>query len=330
MRTQDVRGFTLVELLVVITIIGILIALLLPAVQAAREAARRMQCSNHLKQVALALHNYHNTHKTLPIGAVMVNGLEHTAQSLILPFVEQANVHRLFDFSVRTHSAANGPATQAEIPVYICPSDDAAGRKWNHRRPGRDTFWSRSNYVVSFGTDRFCEALNGGWPWEGAGSAVDFQTDGAFEMEYARKFADFLDGTSNSAIASEVISGKDDLWDGGPDNIWDARGVWAWHMIGAASYTHLNSPNSSVGDTLWNSGGDVECIDNPQIGMPCDPNQGTDYCQFQAAARSRHPGGVQVAFGDGHVTFIGDTVDWNVWQRLGAIADGQVIPGGTY
>ena len=93
--------------------------------------------------------------------------------------------------------------------------------------------------------------------------------------------------------------------------------------MGAISYTHLNTPNSSSGDAMW-AGQDTECADTPPD-MPCDNTHGTQYDEHHAAARSRHPGGVNVVFGDGHVTFVGDTIELVTWQRLAAIADGQVI-----
>lgn len=100
--------------------------------------------------------------------------------------------------------------------------------------------------------------------------------------------------------------------------------MWAWHQMGASSYTHRNTPNSSVGDAMWaNPGQDIECV--PAANMPCDNTHGTAMDEFHAAARSWHPGGVNVAFVDGHVTFVQDTVDWLIWNRAGSIADGYPV-----
>src|SRR5438477_7220646 len=120
-------GFTLVELLVVIAIIGVLVALLLPAVQAAREAARRMSCGNNLRQVGLALQNYHDVTNCLPV-ARNPYPLVHSALSRILPFVEQGNVHQLVDYTQPLTAAANQPALESPIKLFICPSDGAKGR----------------------------------------------------------------------------------------------------------------------------------------------------------------------------------------------------------
>ncbi|MFW5693503.1 MAG: DUF1559 domain-containing protein, partial [Thermoguttaceae bacterium] len=152
------QAFTLVELLVVIAIIGILIALLLPAVQSAREAARRMQCSNNLKQIGLALHNYHTAHKTLPYGANFGQGTGATWAAMILPYLEQQNVYDAFDFTLPVWHEQNEQAVQSVIPAYICPSDPASseplqgGRiQTGSRNPGKSMgLW----YPTSMGPTR--------------------------------------------------------------------------------------------------------------------------------------------------------------------------------
>ena len=279
-------GFTLVELLVVIAIIGILIALLLPAVQAAREAARRVQCTNNLKQLGLTILNYHDTYNVLPIGMYGTNATGdanpgHTALIVILPFHEQVSLFDNYDFSVGQNHPPNNRVTPAQISVYQCPTTDGA---------------------FQVGGTAYGRAINYGY----------------------RKFAEFEDGLSNTTFGSEVLSGKIDVRPA--SRIWDARGMWAWSSMGSHCYTHRNTPNSSVGDALWaNFGQDVGCTDSPD--MPCDNTHGTQFDEFQAAARSRHPGGVNVVFGDGHVIFASDTIDLTIWQRLAAIADGEVISG---
>jgi len=324
MESRRRTGFTLVELLVVIAIIGILVAMLLPAVQAAREASRRVQCTNHLKQVGLALLNYHSSKQMLPIGQYGHNNLSGgaagnpgiAAQVMILPFLEQMGIFDNYDFNVGQNHANNAPVVGVEIPVYQCPTDDSRGRKFGNQ-------YSRSNVVVCFGSDTMATSAGGALYI----MSVDLTTDGAFQVgggphtESIRKLAHIRDGASNTVLASEVLSGKVE----DPANLtWDTRGLWSWSGMGSICYTHRNTPNSSVGDAMWANVGQ-DCADMPD--MPCDPTHGVQHDEFHAAARSRHPGGVNAVFADGHVIFASNTIDLVIWQRLAAIADGQVIPG---
>lgn len=298
------RGFTLVELLVVIAIIGILIALLLPAVQAAREAARRMQCSSNLKQVGLAILNYENTHKFFPKGTSCTVACKgHSALASLLPYVEQGDVYNRYDFNQRIYDPDNLRVTVIHVPPYMCPSDNAAGRVMNVN-------FARSNIVVCFGSKK-----------QGVSSA-DWTTDGAFQNDLCKKLGDFSDGTSYTAVASEVIAGRDDNFS--DDKQFDVRGVWSeGTSMGACAYTHLNTPNSSVGDALFLMSGQRNCV--PLDKMPCNDSAGSTYYNEYASARSLHPGGVNVAFADGHVSFFTDEVDLLTWQWLSTIAGGETI-----
>ena len=327
-------GFTLVELLVVIAIIAILIALLLPAVQAAREAARRAQCANNLKQVALAAHNYDSTHGRFPMAYVdcgthsvwnnSTGWLGTTVFAQILPYLEQINVSDNYHYGERMNNPANKDIVGSHIPVYNCPSDDAKGRFAIHTR--YPTLYARSNYVACMGSNTMLFDNRGvhlvGCPYPNHLTDEDLDSDGAFRIRYGRRTAEFLDGTSSTAMFSEVLAGYAGPWDASlshGDRKWDIRGAWAYHQVGASSYTHLNSPNSSVGDTLFNSNR-CESFD----GAPCN-TAGAGWDRSFASARSRHPGGVQVAFADGHVAFYQDTVDIPVWWAISTIATGEVV-----
>ena len=322
-------AFTLVELLVVIAIIGVLIALLLPAVQAARDAARRAQCCNHLKQLGLAVHNYADSHRVLPIGlqasplGIGTGGRPrmpgHTALAMILAFHEQANVFALYHSEVANSHEMNREATRAQINVYQCPSDDASGRTAVNE--GMRTEMSRSNYAVCFGAATMLRNANGINIMEDPNRAgIDFETDGAFRIDESRRWCCFRDGTSNTALAGELLAGKDDF-KSPADKQWDARGMWAWHMMGSFAYTHLHVPNAPAGDAM-HAAGSLDCVD--QRDMPCDNAHGSAWDEFHAAARSRHPGGVNIVFGDGHVDFVQETIELRLWRCLGTIDDGQV------
>jgi prepilin-type N-terminal cleavage/methylation domain-containing protein/prepilin-type processing-associated H-X9-DG protein len=308
-------GFTLVELLVVITIIGILIALLLPAVQAAREAARRMQCSNNLKQNGLAVANFENLYNALPAGVAFTEKgqpLEASMWLILQPFVEQANLMATYDFTQRPYTANNASVVKTPIASYLCPSDDAAGR-WLLGQ------YARSNYVACFGSTDF-----GGPNWTGtnfwgtasSGSSADshlMETDGVFRVQAkrtGRTLSEIKDGTSHTVMASEVLSGKKDT----PADSRDDRGVWFYVEMGSASYTHFLTPNSSAGDYMESGC----CIAGPD--MPCKLQASYDMAKAYVAARSRHAGGVNALFVDGHVDFYSDNIDTILWRGLSTIS----------
>ncbi len=321
-------GFTLVELLVVIAIIGVLVALLLPAIQAAREAARRTQCINQLKQLGLAMINYESQNKEFPMaymgespgGAKFFMG--HTAQALVLPFLEQSNVEQLYDYDFDWLHPANHEAVASNISVYNCPSDNTAGRRWYHRPD--DIYFGRSNYVVCMGSTTMAFNSHGTAIGAGVRGLVpsfhidDVDTDGAFRALKGRPLKQFIDGTAHTSFLSEVLAGQLDLLDPRSGGYIDERGMWSWPTMAASSYTHFNTPNSSAGDKVWH---------RPPMDttIPVDRPQATSEDETHAAARSNHPSGVNVTFADGHVAFYQDEVDIVLWSAIATIAGEEAL-----
>jgi prepilin-type N-terminal cleavage/methylation domain-containing protein/prepilin-type processing-associated H-X9-DG protein len=327
-------AFTLIELLVVIAIIGILIALLLPAVQAAREAARRTQCTNHMKQVGVALHNHENNKKRFPCGMqghlpkATREWSAYTAQTRLLPYLEEMAIYDGIDFTNRWLNPINQKAAKTAVPVYTCPSDDSLGQVYTSQGLEPDTLfeWSRSNFVVCAGSSQLApqnfellmsrppELRNAPW-LEPVPSLRKFRSDGAFVLEVGRQLAEFKDGLSNTVLGSEVLTGMD-----GKNDI---RGIWFSGFEGGAIYEHRFTPNSSNPDFMvWGS----HCDPQPPLpDMPCKAGARYSFASY-FSARSRHPGGVNALFGDGRVEFITDDVDLVVWQAIATVA-GREITG---
>ncbi len=331
MRVNNIRrpGFTVIELLVTIAIIGLLIALLLPAIQSAREVARRMQCANNLKQIGVALHSYHSTHSVLPFGV----GLDHdvtistmgtlddrrySAQSLILPQLDQANIYSRIDFNVAPFhpfvnaatgdqsviaangtNVVNGEAAKAHLDVFLCPSD----------MDRLSILWSHNNY----------RACNGG-DWSGRTG------NGMFGQITSVKFANVTDGLSQTAMFSERVKGTGDksVYDKHSD-LYDLTGIWLEsafrdrcdQLTPAVAATHNQDIES--GQT-WLEGN----MNWTRYNHVLPPNQiscknGYTWDGVIMTASSRHNGGVNILLGDGSMQFVSDSVDADLWRGLGTI-----------
>jgi len=298
-------GFTLVELLVVIAIIGVLVALLLPAVQAAREAARRSQCSNNLKQIAIGMHNHHDVHLALPAGMGPSGCCWGTWQVLILQFVEQGNVFDLYqnwggnDASGARYSGAPNTTnvTNKRFKTFTCPSDrdnTPFGGLTNH------------NYAVNWGNTHYGQANLGSVVF---GQAPFGQSQNTVNDRFkGRNLAYITDGTSNTMLVAEVLQGQGS----------DLRGFTWWGD--ASGFTTYLAPNSNLPDRIYTAG---YCNNQPHLKLPCAVSSPTDPTMF--AARSRHPGIVQAAMCDGSVRIVNNTIDLNTWRALSTAQGGEAI-----
>ncbi len=311
-RANSRHGFTLVELLVVIAIIGILVALLLPAIQAAREAARRGQCQNNIKQLALALHLRHDAHGSFPMGTVWNNrntyyDLPRSGWShIIYPYLEEGATYDQLPKAADSQNwepwwdplslSANSP-TKVVIPTWQCPSD-GDGALLNTQAWG--TF-SLGNYHAFFGGLNLAGAV--------AGKNTEL---GPMGIDFGARLKDITDGTSKTMILGEYLRSR-----GGPV---DQRGmIWGDQPAYGSVYTQL-SPNSGSPDLIYVGW----CDNQPNSNLPCI--QGDTGPNNTAASRSRHPGGVYVAMCDSSVRFVSDDVDLiNVWRPLVTIAGQEVI-----
>ena len=327
-------GFTLVELLVVIAIIGILVALLLPAVQAAREAARRMQCSNNLKQIGLAAHNFHTAHVELPVGSPSkvcsgyseIPGWQYrwSPLAMLSAYMEQFAVYDSLNMDVPLYGhtgiykgpgfgvhADNQEPVRAMIAFLLCPSD--GGERVEEE-------FAPTNYLPCWG--RAADT--------GSGTAVT-DTDGPFRSDRAVRFADMTDGTSNTCLFSEstlppantdtlkltrrnaqvaIVGFTDGTLDEARCTPFDqevsaaGRGSrWVDGFVLYSAYYHRWGPNSQIPDcAVW-----------------------SPLRSLWISARSNHPGGVNAGLCDGSVRFVSETVDLDTWQALGSRDGGEVV-----
>ncbi|MAT71642.1 MAG: hypothetical protein CMJ58_19220 [Planctomycetaceae bacterium] len=358
--TRRRSAFTLVELLVVIAIIGVLVALLLPAVQAAREAARRAQCQNNLKNIALGVLNYESSKGVLPAPAYIVpdSGFQTLKDDRlftnwlieILPQLEQQNLYDRFDAKWNvtdvydskrvTEPASNSPndveEIATEVPLFLCPSDSGAG---NPFVGGYNSLtWARGNYGLNgyqyWGNYENNQVAAGTKPPRRDDSklpgVLDFNVGiGAVSWE-GRELRRISDGASNTILIGEMRVGLSPR---------DRRGVWAMGMCGSSFHCrHASDVQGAVNscngydDDVYGADKIIEDVGNPTLFAECmrpDPSSGAN-ASGQSVIRSVHPGGAYVALLDGSVRFISDFIDaGNITggSCIGCSNDNDVLPG---
>jgi prepilin-type N-terminal cleavage/methylation domain-containing protein/prepilin-type processing-associated H-X9-DG protein len=295
------KGFTLIELLVVIAIIGVLIALLLPAVQKVREAANRMACASNLKQIGLAFHNYENahgafpcaydafTHPTMPLG--------HAWGTYLLPFLEQENLYKKYDFAQSLAAPGNLAVIQTPLKIMQCPSSPNPNRTYTYNYMGADISAAAGDYGVVSG-------ILGNY-WTNYVNTPTDSRDGILRNNGYTRIAQITDGTSNTILLGE-IAGRDELWRAG----------------------QLISGMSAGGGGGWGDWLNGECwingslFDGTGSTGPCIVNCTNRRC---AGYYSFHPGGVNVLMADGSGRFIRDNINNKTLCYLVTKAGGEVI-----
>ncbi len=331
MRKSRFLGFTLVELLVVIAILGVLIALLLPAVQSAREASRRISCANNLKQLGLAALNYEECNGAFPPGRLSQGDEKRWSQhARLLPHLEKGNIH--IDFKQSPGNSANKPARTSTFSVLRCPSDynrmDTTYKK-NHYG------WGKNNYKANAGNDTG-QMVNG----------VE-QNNGVFKTDKAVSISKIGDGTSNTALFAEAVLGdandqvsetpgdwfriseayttREQVYKacmnvtprpGAANQICRSGRNWTWGNYIPSRYNHVMPPNRESCARNNRTSGDLDASVNDRGGA--------------TTASSRHPAGLNMVCVDGSTRFINDNIDINVWWAMGSVNGDERISADAF
>ncbi len=333
MRRPRLKGFTLVELLVVIAILGILIALLLPAIQAAREAARRTQCANHLRQLGIATLNYHDMFSTFPPGRTRKDGTQRWSQhARILPFLEQKDVATVIDTTKSPGASVNKIPRTAQIGMFRCPSDEnrmvtAYGK--NHAG------WGKNNYKGNTGNDT--GQMVGGFE----------QNNGIFLTDQVISIKKINDGTTQTALFAEAVLGdasdrridvpgdwfriseshrtREEVYNacrkvvpkkGAAHQICRSGRNWTYGNFIPTRYNHIMPPNTASCARRSSASGDLDATVNDKGGA--------------TTASSRHPGGINLVVADGSVHFISEEIDIKVWWAMGSRNGKELITSADF
>ncbi|WP_422928197.1 DUF1559 domain-containing protein [Singulisphaera sp. PoT] len=319
------RGFTLIELLVVIAIIAVLIALLLPAVQAAREAARRAQCVNNLKQLGIAMHNYHGSVGSFPSGCVnntSFGGPAWNWASFILPQMEQTALFNAVNFALNNGDPQNTTVSQTIVAGFLCPSDDSNriftnlwwcyAQNWGVTMSGAAT-----NYVACVGDNKF------GIPFDiysGDSSGTYYGHNGTFRGLFGeatngicKSIADVTDGTSNTLLLGENSPNFN-----GALNWPNGDATYATTVIPLNWRTNLQDGQVDTDGSVCNAV--VAALDSPNSYVHCFRNQ-----LYAFGFKSKHPGGSNFVMADGSVRFLKMSVNPRTYNALGSRAGGEII-----
>ncbi|MBL8811393.1 MAG: DUF1559 domain-containing protein [Planctomycetaceae bacterium] len=306
-------AFTLIELLVVIAIIAILVALLLPAVQQAREAARRTQCKNNLKQLGIAIHNYHDTYNCIPIADVDGSSNPVSAHARLLPYIEQDNLYKVVDFNVPYNHANNTVARNTELPAFRCPSDPT-------RLPasigGRNNYyWNAGSGIVMYSSGATGQPASNGIVFHNTRIRFNDITDG---LSNTAGMAEKLTGDGNNGISTPLVDTyRPGTYPNTPDE--------ALQQCNATNVTDLSLQGySNVGGPWLQQYHSTNQYNHvlPPNGRSCMFPPG----RIATTANSQHTGGVQILLCDGSVRFVTENLDLKVWRSLGS-RDGAEING---
>jgi len=306
MRHQLKKGFTLIELLVVIAIIAVLVALLLPAVQQAREAARRSSCKNNLKQWGLALHNYHDTHRKFPMGAMgFQNNNPAPANNLsfhvrLLPFIDQTPLYNQFNFSLHYNTAPNQAQRDESFALLHCPS----ARQRDRQPASTNEGYTPHYYGVAGAKGPLPAPATGNYPHSGntdtdhGGTA----TNGILHRNSSYGMKDVLDGTSNTFIMGEISSKPNPGW-GNSYRAW-IQGANT-DQPGVANYACKNIRHP-IGPSGYNGNNPGRLFSDVRFG-------------------SNHTGGAHFLFADGSVRFVSENIDFQTYQAAATKDEGETL-----